>query len=253
MENISLRALVIREIDFGDHDRYVHVLAEDGRRLEILCRGIRRKGARQAAAMRLFCYSELELYQGRGGKLSLQSADLVTSFWGITASMEQFALACYFAELAGTLTNAVDENPAITRLFLYALRALAVQNRDRLVVKAAFELRLVAESGFLPNFTVCDACGCMEETHVLWFSVAQGTVRCQDCVSRLGANGYVCLHPSTLAAVVHILHAEMPRVFAFAVGEQAGSQLARLCEDYTRYHLDRTLESLGFYHQMNTL
>ena len=32
MAEVKLRALVLREVDFGDWDRYLTVLAEDGRR-----------------------------------------------------------------------------------------------------------------------------------------------------------------------------------------------------------------------------
>ena len=42
MAEVKLRALVLREVDFGDWDRYLTVLAEDGRRVEILCKNARR-------------------------------------------------------------------------------------------------------------------------------------------------------------------------------------------------------------------
>ena len=42
MAEVKLRALVLREVDFGDWDRYLTVLAEDGRRMKILCKTARR-------------------------------------------------------------------------------------------------------------------------------------------------------------------------------------------------------------------
>ena len=38
MAEIRLRGLVLRETDFGDCDRYLSLLTEDGRRTEILHR-----------------------------------------------------------------------------------------------------------------------------------------------------------------------------------------------------------------------
>ena len=60
MAEVKLRALVLREVDFGDWDRYLTVLAEDGRRVEILCKNARR-GKKQNPAARQLCYSEFIL------------------------------------------------------------------------------------------------------------------------------------------------------------------------------------------------
>ena len=38
MAEVKLRALGLREVDFGDFDRYLTALTEDGRRIEILLR-----------------------------------------------------------------------------------------------------------------------------------------------------------------------------------------------------------------------
>ena len=38
MAEVKLRALGLREVDFGDFDRYLTALTEDGRRIEILCK-----------------------------------------------------------------------------------------------------------------------------------------------------------------------------------------------------------------------
>ena len=46
MAEVKLRALGLREVDFGDFDRYLTALTEDGRRIEILCK---ERAARQKA------------------------------------------------------------------------------------------------------------------------------------------------------------------------------------------------------------
>ena len=52
MAEIRLRGLVLRETDFGDCDRYLSLLTEDGRRTEILHRNAKR--SRKHAAVLLF-------------------------------------------------------------------------------------------------------------------------------------------------------------------------------------------------------
>lgn len=249
MEHLTLKGLVIRENDFGDQDRYITVLTKAGRRIEVLCKGVRRRGGRMIHAVRLFCYSEFTLYAGRGGKFTLTQADLIASFWGVTASMENYALCCYLAELAGHMTDTEINSPAVTRLLLYALRAIADQKRDRLTVKAAFELRLMAESGYAPDVSACSVCS-VQAPAPLWFSPQDGVCRCGACTARLGASGYACLSPATLAAFWHILTQEIPRVYAFSLGGTARIQLAEVCEAYALCRAERGFDSLTFYHSL---
>ena len=91
MAEVKLRALGLREVDFGDYDRYLTALTADGRRIEILCKNARR-GKKQNPAARQFCYSEFILYE-RGGKYTLREAGLVHSFFPLTQDIERYALA----------------------------------------------------------------------------------------------------------------------------------------------------------------
>ena len=70
MAEVKLRALGLREVDFGDFDRYLTALTEDGRRIEILCKNARR-GKKQNPAARQLCYSEFIL-SDRGGRYTLR-------------------------------------------------------------------------------------------------------------------------------------------------------------------------------------
>ncbi|MGM9612552.1 MAG: DNA repair protein RecO [Butyricicoccus sp.] len=248
MQHQTIKGLVIRETDFGDADRYITVLTESGARIEVLCKGVRRRNSRMAAAVRLFCWSELTLYQGRG-KYTLTDAALLHSFWGVTADMETYALCCYFTELATAMTDENEEVPQVTRLFLYALRAVADQKREQKLVKAAFELRLMAESGFLPDLAVCGACQNPIEGTV-YFSVREGVVLDEACLRRLGGGDFVALPQGTYAAMAHILTCDVPRVFAFALGGASLDRLAGVCEKYALYYAERGFASLEFYHSL---
>ena len=134
----------------------------------------------------------------------------------------------------------------MTRLLLYALRAVSDQRRPTALVKAAFELRLMAESGFAPDLAVCGACqNPVEDT--VYFSVREGVVLDGACLKRLGSSDAVALPGGTYAAMRHILTSEVPRVFAFALGGASAARLCALCERYCLYYAERGFGSLNFY------
>ena len=157
MAHIAVKGLVIRETDFGEADRYITVLTAELGKIEVLCRGIRRKKGRLANAVGLFCYSEFTLFSGR--KYTLSHAEIDTQFWGITGNIEQYALCCYFAELANIAADADDGVSDLLPMFLRALYALDRQKRSVQIVKAAFELRLASEWGYTPDLTGWAVCG----------------------------------------------------------------------------------------------
>lgn len=250
MQHQTVKGLVIRETDFGDADRFITVLTVQGARIEVLCRGVRRRGGRLMGAVRLFCLSEMTVYRGRGGKYTLNDASLVQSFWGVTQDMETYALCCYLAELAGLMSEEQAESP-VTRLLLYALRAITEQKRPQGLVKAAFELRLMAESGFAPALCFCGACQ-NPVAQEAYFSVREGVVLDAACRARLGGGDAVRLPEGTYAAMIHILTCEIPRVFAFALGGESAVCLHEVCEKYCLHYTERSFGSLAFYHTLNT-
>ncbi|MFQ9127179.1 MAG: hypothetical protein ACLR4Z_10840 [Butyricicoccaceae bacterium] len=93
MAEVKLRALVLREVDFGDWDRYLTVLAEErpqgGNPLQ-------ERAARQKTnpAARQLCFSEFILAREER-EYALREADLVHSFFVLAEDTERYALACY--------------------------------------------------------------------------------------------------------------------------------------------------------------
>ncbi|MDO4270492.1 MAG: DNA repair protein RecO [Eubacteriales bacterium] len=247
MAEVKTRALGLREVDFGDYDRYLTALSEDGRKIEILCKNARR-GKKQVPAARQFCFSAFILSE-RGGRYTLREADLVHSFFELTQDIERYALACYLAELTAALTTPDEDAPAFCRLLLGALAALEGKKRDPALVKAAFEWRALAESGYAPDLTACGVCGETIETPPLYFSVRAGQAADEACARR-AAGDFVRLADSTLRALVHVLTSEPRKTYAFALTGPARGQFCAMAEAYAQYHLGRGFDSLTFYRSL---
>lgn len=140
------------------------------------------------------------------------------------------------------------DNPALCRLLLYALYALEGGKRNPELVKAAFEWRIMAESGYAPDLTSCGVCSEVIENPPVCFSVRAGTAADAKCAGRVG--GYAQLVDSTLRAMLHVLTAEPNKVYAFALSGPAREQFCGMAEEYVKYHLGRGFESLQFYQSL---
>ena len=171
-----------------------------------------------------------------------------TLVFALAGDIEKYALSCYLNELTTALTVPDFDNPALCRLLLYALYALEGGKRDPALVKAAFEWRIMAESGYAPDLTSCGVCGEVIENPPVCFSVRAGTAADAKCAGRVG--GYAQLVDSTLRAMLHVLTAEPNKVYAFALNGPAREQFCGMAEEYVKYHLGRGFESLQFYRSL---
>lgn len=246
MAHITVKGLVIRETDFGEADRFITILTAELGKIEVLCRGIRRKKGRLANAVALFCYSEFTLFSGRSYTLS--DAEIDTQFWGITGNIEQYALCCYFAELANLAADTDDNVEDLLPMFLRALYALDRQKRPVQTVKAAFELRLASAMGYTPDLIGCAVCG--ETECEKWsFLLENGALVCSTCRKRVGGT-YYDVPQGVLHAMRYIISCDGKKLFSFAVNAQTAEQLGKICEHYLLHHLDIHCKTLDFYHSL---
>ncbi len=243
MHEIKVRALGLKEVDFGDYDRYLTALTYEGRKIEILCKGARRN-KRQNPAARQLCWSEFILTY-RTGKYYFREADPVHSFFKLSGDIEKYALACYFLELAASVTDAEMDNPDVCPMLLNALYALEKGKRDREIVKAVFEWRVMTAAGYAPELCVCGICGDEVETLPLYFSVRNGSVVHQKCAERAG--GWEHLPDGAMKAMLYVQKSEPGKAYSFELRGPAKGKFCVLAEDYVQYHLERGFESLKFY------
>lgn len=242
MTEIRLRGLVLRETDFGDCDRYLSLLTEDGRRTEILHRNAKRQ-RKHAASAQQFCFSEF-IVSERGGRYSFRDASLIHSFFPLSQDIERYALACYLAELTGALADEQTDCPALCSVLLTALSALEKKKRDPALVKAALEWRVMAEGGYAPDLAECSVCGEPLVRPPIFFSVEAGGAADEKCARRVG--GFTPLDNSAAAALRHALtidpraavrfHPHRPRERAVYDSRRTLRRLPlrpRLCESET--------------------
>ena len=143
---IVTAGLVLRETVTRETDKILTVLTPDRGKISLIARGARRKNSRLAAACQLLAYSELTIYE-KGQWFMLDEAETLELFTGLRTDFVALSLASYLADLTDATAQGEDTSQLL-RLLLNALYALSVLHKPPQLVKPAFELRLMALSGF---------------------------------------------------------------------------------------------------------
>ena len=239
---IKTGGLVLRETVYKESSKILTVLTSDSGKLTVSAKGARRRGSKTAAGTQLFTFSEMTLYEGRGG-WTLTEVRCIEQFEGLRSDIEKLALASYFAELLETVSDEDMPSPLLLQLGLNALYALSESLKDDMLIKSAFELRLMAIAGFAPQIDFCGVCGKKDVTSPR-FSL-DGYVRCSSCEG--GAAPSVKLDSAALDAMRYIIGADAKRLFSFRLPDESLTCLSEAAERYVKYQLDKSFYTLDYY------
>lgn len=240
----TTKALVLREVRYKEADRILTLLTESDGKITAKARGALRKSSRTAAATQQLTWSEMTLF-GNRGKWTVNEASVLDGFDGLRTDLEAFALGAYFAECLEALSVEDQPDPALLQLGLNSLYALSRGLYAPWLIKASFELRLMALAGYTPDLDACASCGKEPDRPVL--SLQDGRVSCAACPHG-GETLPLCTE--SLAAMRYILSAPAKRLFSFSVEGAAADRLAYAAEAYLLRQAERRFGTLEYYKQV---
>ena len=244
----TTKGLILRETQYKESDKLLDVLTGDMGRITVKARGVRRKNSRLRSGCQLLCYSELTLFE-KNGFYTVNEAEPLEMFMGLRQDIELLSLGSYFAQLLSCTSDQDQVSPELLSLGLNSLYALDQLKKPQPLVKAAFELRLMALAGYYPELSGCAVCG-GENTR--FFCFQEGGMLCEDCRKELCTQDGVQLSQGVLDAMEHILHCPAKRLFSFTLPEKLLKELGAVTERYLLCQLDQSFYALNFYKRLFT-
>ncbi|MDE7260852.1 MAG: DNA repair protein RecO [Oscillospiraceae bacterium] len=242
-ERTVVKGIVLRAVDTKESDKILTILTPHGK-LPVVAKGARSRRSRVTACTQLLAYSEFTLSESRGWQYLAEGSTLEL-FDGVRQDIELLSLASYFAELTEAAALENTESGPVLSLLLNALYALGTLKKPQALVKAAFELKLMALIGFEPLADGCAFCGNPEPKDPV-LDVREGVVCCKACGK--GERGLsMPLSPGALTALRRVLYGEAKRLYSFSLAEPDLKKLGDASEAYIHTVLERGFGTLDFY------
>ncbi|MDP2234086.1 MAG: DNA repair protein RecO, partial [Actinomycetota bacterium] len=244
MPSYPLRALVLRKTKLGETDVIVTLLAENGRQVRAVAKGMRKPTSKFAG--RLEPYSEVDLLMHEGRSLDVVSE--AQTLDAHAALREDFDRSTAAAVVADVLDKIAVEAQAEERLFGLAHASLAAMesaDADGLhALVVAFLVKAMAMHGYRPVLDACATCAC-EAGATRLFSLQAGGVVCLEC----GTADAAALHftPEARAWLTALLGATMADVGGLGIPDAAVRDCFTLVRSFVTYHLPARLKALEFY------
>ncbi len=234
MSQIQTRGIVINEQAFKEHDKRLTLLLKDIGKVTVYAKGAKKTSGKLLAGTQLFSWSEFDIYDG-GRFLSLNSVELIESFYSLHRDYDTLFYASYLLELCNKIILPGSPCDDIIKLLLKSLKTLASTEVPRVNVARVFEFLFLKLNGFTPELDACSLCGTVEN---LQFFGKEGLL-CGKCRSHTKS---VKISGSTLQALNHIFTAT-GKLFSFRLSETCAKELEGCAKLFLHSNIDVEINS----------
>ncbi|MDT5239939.1 MAG: repair protein RecO, partial [Mycobacterium sp.] len=231
------RAVVLRQHKLGEADRIVTLLTREHGLVRAVAKGVRRTRSKFGARLEPFAHIDVQLHPGRNLDIVTQVQAIDAFASDIVSDYGRYTCGCAVLETAERLAG--EEHapvPALHRLTVGALRAVADGNRPRELVLDAFLLRAMGIAGWAPALVECARCATPGPHRA--FHVAAGGSVCVHC----RPSGSVT-PPQGVMELMAALH-DGDWAAAEASPSSHRSQASGLVAAHLQWHLERQLRTL---------
>lgn len=239
---LNTDGLVLRAQNIGENDRLIYVLTRTQGVVHAFVRGARKVSGRMLSSTQPFAYSRFVFFKSKD-KLVVDEAETVKIFFKFGEDVQKIALAYYFAELALALSPVGDNAESFLRLALNSLNFLTEEKRNCFLLKATFELRILALAGYMPNLLGCNECGAYESGR-MFFLPKDGLLLCGACSRQPQGTE---IKPGVLTAMRHVIYSDFEKLFSFSLSDEGSREFSSVTERFLLLQTDRKFSSLDFY------
>ncbi len=261
MTDFKVNGLVIREAEHGENDKLLTILTEKYGKLYVIGKGVRSLKNRHMACAQLFSYASFN-FRKRGSFYYITDSDLIENYYEIRNDITKLSLSAYICDVLCEIGREGIEESDILKLALNTFYAIAKDIRPLEFIRAAFQLRVATECGFMPDLTGCIMCGDVTPP-LAHIDIMNGNYVCDKC---RGSTSFTIVKDSfyetgaekpisivsdaVLSAMRYICGCRQERFLSFSLEESEYNGFFQVSEKYLLNHLERGFYSLDFYKSM---
>jgi len=173
-----VEGIVIRSMDYGESNKIITLFTRDAGKVGVMVRGAKKMNSRHSAITQLFTYGEFVYFKTGSQMGSLNHADIISSHHRLRADLILTAYSAYMAEMVDRILIDNEPNPFIYEQLKAALDGIE-DGKDAQMITHLFEMKMLIQAGYEPNFDECSSCGI--DTNHPRLNIQLGGLLCPDC------------------------------------------------------------------------
>lgn len=255
MSDFSTDAILLRKIEYGDHDYIITFLTRSRGKICVIAKNAKKSVKRFSGALDLFSVNHIQCTFPKKIKDSLTilaQTDLENGFVNIRYDVFKTTYACYWVELIYLWLEEGKKQTQLYDLLFFVLDMLNQSEIKMEVLSLLFQIRFMRISGFSPNIEFCDNCNTpvddIQQKRVQ-FDFKEGKIVCDNCLKNRSAHG-MNVSKGTLKQLVWINAVDIQRADRMKSSLFAIQEGAILLESFIPFHIGREFKSLKFLRQL---
>lgn len=242
---VTVEGIVIGKRDIGENNCFLDILTNRFGVIEVTAHGIKKLNSKNASSAGLFSYSKF-CFNKTNLRYTLNSAEPVCSFYGLSSDFKRYSLAVYLADIIKYTSASEQSGEDMLRFFAVTLYKLQKENADSDIIKAAFELRAASMLGFLPDLRACRECG-RYVNGKMFFSYRDNDLVCEECLDESSNEELLELSPDLLHTMRFVTYSDTEKIYGFTLKGKTREAFTAFSEDYLLRHLGRGFDTLEYY------
>lgn len=241
MGTIKTKGLVLHEMPIGEYDKRLIIFTKELGKITAFAKGAKKTNSKLLAGSQIFSYGDFIIYKGRNS-YQVNQVELIESFHNLRNNMDALVYSLYVLEFVEYITTENTQDHELMRLTLKALKQLELGKNDYELIIKIFELKAMSFVGYAP--WVSDCVSCNNPNELLFFSVKQGGLICNNCYK--DDNECLKISNGTKYTLQYILNQPIEKIFQFSLESNILFEIKLVINKIIEYNLNKKFKSLEF-------
>lgn len=244
-------AVVIGFYSLGEVDKIIVFYTRDYGQIRAVAKGAKKLKSKLIGKLELLSYGLLIYYERVNKDLHIiNSFDTIETFQAIREDLLKIAYCSYIAELVQRVKPEGEVDPDTFDMIIDILFMMKTSSDPELITRV-FELRLLEKLGFSPCLDFCAICAKEVKNLKVGFSIPNGGILCNDCLSLNPDSFYISR--GTLELIKRIMQAKLEFIPKLRISQLNRFEMRKLLSGFIVFHVDiGKLNSLEFLKSIET-
>lgn len=238
-------AIVLRRMDYGDHDCILTLLTEEKGKVSVLAKNAKKSVKRFSGTLELFYILDLVIRENP--RMSyLMETSVSEAFENIRWDILKTAYASYWAETVVQFMEEGIKQAGLYSLLTHCLSGLNSDKRPPEEWSIYFHLKFLELTGHSPELSHCLSCGTVLDkiqSVRIRFDIKTGGIVCNRCGTM---DRVLAFSKGTIKQLLWFQQSDSDKASVVRFSRQALGEGLDFLETFLAYHLEKDLRSLQF-------
>lgn len=208
MEELRVKGIVIKAVDYKDSDKIVTIFSAELGLIKARARGVKKAKAKLAFAVQPFAFIEFLLAE-KGGFYTIINASSIDQFFNVTNDFDDYIFMLGALEVCEKTVKQNSPEPKLFMLLLNALNEVCYESSNSMYVFIKFMIESLKYLGFDLELERCAICGEKLSSKIYPFSYDYNGMICPKCSNK---NEFLELTMGEFAILEKINFTEMSKL-----------------------------------------